>query len=122
MYDFDSWLENLIRQLLGHGPDKQLQILADRLKQDYGARVWFVRILGKRWSHVAGDLPEGPVDGCIQQIPLAKNYGMVIQTKGNLRETQFRLIKMLIDMKVLNSIDTDAQNRNCLFRYRGQMS
>jgi len=49
----------------------------------HNARLWFVEILGKRWSYIAGLMPEGPSPKPSTRIDLGDGIGLVIESWGN---------------------------------------
>jgi len=67
-----------------HGVEA-LAAVSQRLAETYGTRMWFVRILGHRWSYIAGCRPRTPALPPLERIPLAEsNVGMVVETWGKL--------------------------------------
>jgi len=62
----------------------------------FGARLWFVEILGRRWSHVAGEGGAEPSHTPVARIPLHKGFGLVSDTWGTVRDHErARLIAFL---------------------------
>lgn len=54
---------------------EKLDYMAELVKQKYGANIWFVEILGKRWSHLAG----GERDTFLppERVLLSQSIGLV---------------------------------------------
>ena len=54
--------------------------------KDFGIRLWFVEVLGRRWSYMAGEMPEHPPQSDIQRIELERDIGLVSDTWEKLPE------------------------------------
>lgn len=104
MFDFDDWLDRLEQSIRGLAVPLQLSALASQANRDFEAVLWFVRIHGKRWSHVAGELPSRPECGCIKQIVLHANFGVVIQSRGHLSDTDLKSLIEFINSRILKGV------------------
>ena len=97
---FDNWLKALDRATRGAELVQALDIVAQLAAEAFGARLWFVRILGRRWSYVAGYRSQTPAGAPIERIPLGdRNFGLVSEGWGRLSsEERRRLIAFLGEM------------------------
>ena len=110
MFGFDCWLEGLERKIQGLSARLKLKTVASLVRFDFETILWFVCIQGKRWSHVAGDIPEQPGAGSISQITLNKNFGVVIESQGRLKEADLKALIDFINCRILTpeTVFTDA--------------
>jgi len=65
-----------------------LHVVARGLEEGFGAHVWFVEILGRRWSYIAGEVREEPADGDFERLKLKEDIGMVVESWGSLGEEE----------------------------------
>ena len=79
---------------------RALDAAARLAEEAFGARLWFVRILGRRWSYVAGYRPQTPVGAHLDRIPLGNgNFGLVSEDWGALSSEECcRLIALFDEM------------------------
>ncbi len=81
---FEGWLETVGRMAAGRELPVMLDILSSQVEQAFGARIWFARILGRRWSYVAGLRSQRPTWSEAEKIPLADGIGLVAESWGEL--------------------------------------
>ena len=97
---FDNWLKALEGAARGPELVQALDVIAQRAMETFGARLWFVRILGRRWSYVAGYRSQTPAGAPMERIRLGDgNLGLVSEGWGRLsNEERVRLIAFLGEM------------------------
>lgn len=105
---FKDWMASLKDATEGAPLKDALETAAGRARDTWGARIWFVEILGNRWSHLAGKVSARPAGSGVSRLPLAGKCGLVLETWGSLdREKKARLLAFL---KHLVISAEDAQN------------
>jgi len=91
------WVESEIRNLEFI---PKLDVLAKLIREAVGAHVWFVEILGNRWSYIAGEVNEQPSTSRLCRTVLRDNMGMVVESWGILsrddRKRFFAFVNRLI--------------------------
>ena len=94
---FDNWLKALEVATRGFELVRALDAVAQFAAEAFGARLWFVRILGRRWSYVAGYRSQTLAGSPMKRIPLGDgNFGLVSEGWGKLSsEERRRLIAFL---------------------------
>lgn len=96
---------------LGHtaGEDllARLEIFTARAQERYGARFWFARVLGRRWSYLAGPRSERPGAEGTVRIPLGSGIGLVVESWGELPPGERVRLKTLAERLV--AADTSFQ-------------
>ena len=97
---FDNWLKALEGATRGPELVRALDVVAQLAAEAFGARLWFVKILGRRWSYVAGCRSQAPAGSPMERIPLGDgNFGLVSEDWGRLSsEERRRLIAFLGEM------------------------
>ena len=97
---FDDWIGTIEEATRGLELGQALDVVAQRAMEAFGARLWFVRILGRRWSYIAGHRSQTPASAPIARIPLGDgNFGLVSEGWGGLSiEERRRLIAFLGEM------------------------
>ena len=97
---FSNWLKALEEATRGSELAQALEVVAQLAARAFGARLWFVKILGQRWSYVAGCRSQTPVGFHMERIPLGDgDFGLVSEGWGRLpREKRRRLIAFLGEM------------------------
>jgi len=96
---FDAWLKALEEATRGLELVRSLDVVARVAAEAFGARLWFVEILGRRWSYIAGQRSDAPVESLIERIPLRGNIGLVSDDWGTLPgDKRARLIAFLGEM------------------------
>jgi hypothetical protein len=81
---FDGWLESLGRMVAGRDLHVALDVVSSQAERAFGTRVWFARILGRRWSYIAGLRSQRPTWSEAHKIPLAAGIGLVAESWGEL--------------------------------------
>jgi hypothetical protein len=81
---FEPWLRTVGPTTRGLPLADALDVVAQRAAEAFGARLWFVEILGRRWSYVAGQRSERPAAAAIERIRLGGNIGLVSDDWGML--------------------------------------
>lgn len=96
MCGFDRWLQELDQSTCHLPLACALQRIALAAADAFGARLWFVEILGKRWSYLAGYVCDGPAGDAISRIPLDAGIGLVAESWGRLQhDDRAKLIAFL---------------------------
>jgi len=54
-----------------------LHTMSERARRELNFHIWFVEILGRRWSYIAGVMDEEPPQSQVARIPLRNNIGAV---------------------------------------------
>lgn len=67
--------DEISKQIEQRGLLEKLDYIAELVKQKYGANIWFVEILGKRWSHIAGKGGDSLLPAT--QVQLSQRIGLV---------------------------------------------
>lgn len=94
--DFDDWFRTVATELEDSGLVDSLNRIALFASRDFGVRLWFVEILGRRWSYVAGEMPERPARRDVRRIELAGGIGLVSNSWERLSEAyRARLVEFL---------------------------
>ena len=73
---FDEWIRNVGAGIKNLTLVDSLNALAVSARERFGARVWFVEILGRRWSYMAGEMPEQPPESDTRRIELKGSIGL----------------------------------------------
>jgi len=76
---------------------KKLTNLAKLIKKKYGVNVWFVEILGKRWSYVAGQRVEDSSIFPYECVPISERFGVVSDRWKQIPLESREQIKSLLD-------------------------
>ena len=61
-------------------------------REAFGARLWFVEILGRRWSYVAGEGGAEPTPSSVARIPLDVRFGLVSDSWGTVNHEDRALL------------------------------
>ena len=75
--DSDGWFKTMETATDNLGLSDSLYMVARHVKEEFGVRLWFVEIMGPRWSYIAGTTPEHPPELDIHRIKLEENIGLV---------------------------------------------
>ena len=86
--DFDGWLGAVKAATAAVSLSESLDIIARLAGEQFGVRLWFVRILGRRWSYMAGQMSEHPTDSDIRLIELEGHVGLASDSWHGLSETE----------------------------------
>ena len=93
---FDHWLRMIETTTHGLPLVAALDAVAQRAAEAFGARLWFVEILGRRWSYIAGQRSERPAASAVERIHLGGNIGLVSDNWGMLLSHESsRLVALL---------------------------
>ena len=94
---FDRWIKTIEETTRGLELVRALDVVAQLAAKAFGARLWFVKILGRRWSYVAGYRSQTPGGSSVERILLSDgNFGLVSESWGALSsEERRRLIAFL---------------------------
>ena len=86
--DFDRWLDSIETQAQGLQLVPTLDFIASSAGVNFGLHIWFVEILGRRWSYIAGEVRDTPSESEIVRIPLKNDFALVANGWGTLSEPQ----------------------------------
>ena len=93
---FDGWLrtvECVTRELSLVGAFDAVSRLVN---EAFGAHIWFVEVLGRRWSYVAGEPGDQPAQSTVARVRLNGKFGLVSDTWGVIsRSERAKLIAFL---------------------------
>jgi len=81
---FKAWLESLEYAVDSRDLRVALDVVSTQAERAFGTRIWFARILGRRWSYIAGLRSERPTRGETRKIPLTDGIGLVAESWGDL--------------------------------------
>ena len=84
--DFDTWLQDIGGDTRGLPLAPALGSIARSARDDFGARLWFVEILGRRWSYIAGEVGDEPSQSETFCIPLDEKVSLVSDRWGDLSD------------------------------------
>lgn len=85
---FDRWLrtvECVTRELSLVGAFGAVSRLVN---EAFGAQVWFVEVMGRRWSYVAGELRDRPAQATVTRVYLNGKFGLVSDTWGTISKPE----------------------------------
>ncbi|MBN2494122.1 MAG: hypothetical protein JXR96_05995 [Deltaproteobacteria bacterium] len=85
---FDAWSRELGRGGAGRDLRAALERAAARAARDFGARMWFAEILGRRWSYIAGSMERAPAAVALERRALSERIGVVVEDWGRLAGEQ----------------------------------
>jgi hypothetical protein len=93
---FDGWLRT-VEFVTREVPLVSALYAVSRLAREaFGAHLWFVEILGRRWSHIAGEGGAEPGDAPVARILLDGRFSLVSDTWGTASdEDRARLVAFL---------------------------
>jgi len=97
---FDRWLQDLERSTRHLAVVPALDAIARAAADAFGARFWFVEILGKRWSYLGGPAGDAPTDREIARVPLNSHIGLVGDTWGRLLDHERDQLMTLLERRV----------------------
>jgi hypothetical protein len=72
-----DWLESLVIAAHGKKLKEALDALSCMVRQSHGTRIWFVKLLGRRWSYLAGEVNPEPSSSTVERIRLNSRIGLV---------------------------------------------
>ena len=81
---FDGWLGTVGEAARGLELARALDVVAQLAGKEFDARLRFVKILGRRWSYVAGYRLQTPAAPLIDRISLGGGVGLVADSWGTL--------------------------------------
>jgi len=85
---FDGWLQTLEAVTREVPLVSALDAVSRLTREAFGARLWFVEILGRRWSYVAGEGGAEPIQSPVARIPLGGGFGLVSDTWGTVSDDE----------------------------------
>jgi hypothetical protein len=94
---FDNWLKALEGVTRGIELVRALDAVAQLATEAFGARLWFVRTLGRRRSYIAGHRSQTPAGAAIDCIPLRGNIGCVSDGWGSLSDCERARLLAFLD-------------------------
>jgi len=65
-----------------------LDAVSRLVDEAFGARLWFVEVLGRRWSYLAGEMGDQPAQSELTCIRLNGKFGLVSDAWGAISETE----------------------------------
>jgi hypothetical protein len=99
---FRVWLESLAYAVAGRDLRVALDVVATQAEQAFGTRVWFAKILGRRWSYIAGLKSEQPTWSETHKAPLAAGIGLVAEGWGELSLQEQERLKAFLARLVVS--------------------
>jgi len=85
---FDGWLRTVECVTREMSFVSALDAVSRLVGQAFGARIWFVDVLGRRWSYVAGETGDQPSQSALACIRLNGSIGLVSDTWGTISESE----------------------------------
>ncbi len=79
---FEGWLRTVDAVTREVPLVSALDAVSRLAREAFGARLWFVEILGRRWSYVAGEGGAEPGRSPVARILLDGRFGLVSDTWG----------------------------------------
>ena len=96
---FDGWLETVAEAARGRELPRSLDVVAELAAERFDARLRFVKIIGRRWSYIAGYYSQRPAASGMERIPLGGRIGLVSDCWGTLAgRARARLLLFLREM------------------------
>ncbi len=86
--DFDAWLRECEEAIRSADLATALDALSLHVKSDFDTRLWFVEVMGRRWSFIAGDVRETPSRGEVERIELPGRFGLCVGDWGRMPEIE----------------------------------
>ena len=97
--DFDNWLDNLNERTKDLGFTETLGAVAKIACETYGVRLWFVEILGRRRSYIAGEHGNEPTTSSVIPFHLEDHIAVLSDSWECLpKNAQARLVAFLRDV------------------------
>ena len=87
--DFDKWLRHIEQATARLKLVPALDTVARLVAERSGVRLWFVEILGRRLSYIAGEISEQPTRSAARPIPLNVTMGLVSDTLQKLSLSEY---------------------------------
>jgi len=103
---FDKWLQSAEVTTRGLQLVPTLNSVAGLAGKTFGARLHFAEILGRRWSYIAGEIGEQPLEHEVYRIPLEGRIGLVSDGWGAISESDRGKL-----VAFLNRLITSRQER-----------
>ena len=108
--DFDIWVEKLHTQTRDLALTEALGVVAQIARTTYGLRLWFVEILGRRWSYIAGEHGTEPTASSVVPVYLNDRMAVLSDNWGCLPEkAQAGLVAFLKNLARLTQHDGQSQ-------------
>ncbi len=86
--DFDRWLQTVRDETEELGLVDSLNELAILASERLRVCLWFVEIHGRRWSYIAGVMPEEPSASGAERVELGDNIGLVSDSWDRLPKSE----------------------------------
>jgi hypothetical protein len=97
--DFDIWLEKLRARTRDLGFTEAFGVVAEIARETYGMRLWFVEMLGRRRSYIAGEHGNEPTTSSVIPFHLDDRIAVLSDSWGFLpKNAQARLVAFLRDV------------------------
>jgi len=108
---FDDWLGEA--KILSNGLEltNSLNIVAMYTAMTLGAHFWFVKIMGKRWSYIAGEKRECPSNLELERIELVGETGMVVESWGSMGEEEKKKLLSLLNQLISRRLSWGEMNK-----------
>jgi len=104
---FDDWLMSINQRVRASRKlDDTLHIIATEAERFFGIRIWFARVMGRRWSYVAGTKSDQPSRNDRWKSGLDAGIGMTVESWGVLSSQQQERLKVFLNMLVLDKQTT----------------
>lgn len=75
--DFELWIKDVENAVAMLSFSSALAEISRLAKTKFGLHLWFVEMLGRRWSYVAGEMAREPSKEVHFCIPLGSGMGMM---------------------------------------------
>ena len=85
---FDRWLGTVERVTHELSFVSALATVSRLVDGAFGARLWFVELLGRRWSYLAGEMGDEPAQSELTCIRLDGKFGLVSDAWGAISDAE----------------------------------
>jgi len=103
----DGWLQSLVDIVHGKRLEEALDALSQFILSRFGVRIWFARMLGNRWSYIAGKISLKPSASEVQQIRLNDSVGLISDNWTALSGTKGSDLVMFLKWLVSSKRDVE---------------
>jgi hypothetical protein len=83
---FNRWLEAVGKAARGAGLAETFDVVAWCAQEEFGARLRFVSVLGRRRSYLAGHRSQAPCGEPLAQVALGRHVEMIVESWGTLSD------------------------------------